>query len=235
MPYRISVTTLEKFRRCQKEETTFDTEAALVECLQGKFTGTSKTMFGGAFHKLLEGDYTHDPERNVYHADGCLFTHEQALPALRYREQHPNLTREMPLPRKLYETNYFPVQVSGRVDAVEGLFIRDTKCKFRAPDFAEYIDSCQWKFYLDMLDADVFYYDVFRVNMFPGDDTRNPYTAGILFPKIEVQEHETLECFRTTDMRAELQTILNDFMDYVHDRRLLGYLRLVSDDEPLFF
>jgi hypothetical protein len=228
--YRVSVTTIEKFRRFMVGLTSFDTEEALLECIKGVFKGTPKTSFGGAYHIIIEGQSKPCVLTKSQYAGDYVFTEKQAAPALEYRKAHPSMVHEMNV-RKVYETTYMPIQVTGRVDAVEGLSVRDAKCKFRAPDWEEYIDSCQWKFYLDMLDAEIFCYDVFEIKGFKEDD----YCKNHLFPDVQVLGPETLECIRFAGMEHQLTNLLNLFMGYVVNRDLFQYLKPAIDANKLPF
>lgn len=217
--YRISVTTLEKFRRFMSEASPFDTEESLLESIKGLFTGNPKTAFGTAYHSLLEGQYRPNGNGMVW-AKGYCFTQQQAAPALLYRSEHTAIVSEVTV-SKIYETNLFPIQVSGRVDALEGLFIRDSKTKFRQLDCHEYIDSCQWKFYCDMLQADTFYYDVFEVKGFPDDATMELK----MFPDVRVEAVQSIQCIRYDGLYADIRVILDDFLAYVANRNLWQYLK----------
>src|SRR3954468_9684484 len=110
---RVSVTTLEKFRRYMNEVSAFDTEEALIETIKGIFLGNDKTQIGGAYHKLLEGEYQniagefHTPESKGQFP--FIFSVEQALPALEYRRRHGLMTHEVKA-SKFYNTAYFPIQ-----------------------------------------------------------------------------------------------------------------------------
>lgn len=218
LKYRVSVTTLEKFRRYMNEVSSFDTEESLIESIKGIFMGNDKTMVGGAFHKIIEGDYKNVKGRVV--ADDVSFTKEQANVALTYKVQHKFMIHEISM-RKIYETNYFPIQVSARTDGTEGLNVRDAKTKFRSPDYQEYIDSSQWKFYLDMLETNTFYYDLFEVKNFP-ESLHHP----IVLPKeVEFIPHEPLQCIRYETMLPDIMKILNDFLDYMHNRNFVHLLK----------
>lgn len=52
--YRISVTSLEKFRRYLEGVSSYDTEEALLETLSGEFKGNAYTRIGTAFHNVVE-------------------------------------------------------------------------------------------------------------------------------------------------------------------------------------
>ena len=149
---RISVTTLEKFRRYMAETSSFDTEESLIESLKGLFKGNDKTKFGSACHKIVEGEYIgHEGEvAVVIDNEVFVFHKEQYTPYLDYRIAHPLMIHEMPV-QKVYETAFGPIQVTGRIDGIEGCVVRDLKNRFRALSDSDYTESCQWKFYLEML------------------------------------------------------------------------------------
>lgn len=225
--YRISVTTLECFRRYLTEASPFDDEVRLLETLRGVFVGNPKTQFGAAYHKILEGKYTRGRGGNVY-ANGYLFTEDQAAPALEFRSLHPDVTTEVAV-AKTYDTHFFPIQVSGRVDALEGLFIRDGKTKFRPVAWEEYMASCQWKFYCDMLGADSFFYDVFEVKHFPDDvDLQTKF-----FPDVQVRPVQSICCTTYGGMDEELSTLLNDFLGYIANRKLWKFLKPALNNESI--
>ncbi len=220
---RVSVSILEKFRRwiwCDDPESQYDNEEKFLESLQGIFKGTPKTAFGGAFHQIIEGEYTIDRKLNIYQAGGFYFTHEQAKPALDYRNEHTAMVYEMNT-REAFETKYGPIQVSGRTDGIEGLAIRDSKTKFRNPDYQEYVASCQWKLYLEMMEADLFYYDVFEVKHFKED----AYHSQKLFPDVVIEPAVPLLCTRYPGMRSDIDEILNLFMEYMTEKKLFHFLK----------
>ena len=52
--YKLSVTTIEKFRRYVVGASEYDTEQALLEAIKGVFTGNDKTRTGSCYHKIIE-------------------------------------------------------------------------------------------------------------------------------------------------------------------------------------
>lgn len=223
---RISVTSLEKFRRFITSASSFDTEEALIESLKGIFKGNDKTKFGQAYHKIIEGDFhkVQDEikvkcfEKKVL--DEFIFTSKQAVPALAFRLSHPALTHEMNI-SKVFDTHYFPIQVTGRIDGIEGMIVRDAKTRFRSLDVEEYIESSQWKFYLDILESDIFFYDVFEIQGFKELPSKMPYRMD----DVRVIAHDPIRCDRYPQMVADINMLLNDFLDYIHNRRLLDLLK----------
>jgi hypothetical protein len=220
--YRISVTTIEKFRRYMTSASSFDTEEALIETIKGIFKGNDKTRTGEAFHKLIEGEFTSDEKH--YYTQGIAFTKEQAQPAFGYKQQHLRMVHEVPV-RRVYKVGEHTIQVSGRVDGLEGITVRDAKTKYRAIDWQEYMDSLQWRFYLNMLDLNVFYYDVFEVRGFgqlePG---------GLIYlPGVTFLPAESLRCESYPDMYNDCIHWLQEFMNYIHFRNFYHLLKIVNE------
>jgi hypothetical protein len=232
--YRISVTTLEKFRRYMCEESSFDSEASLIESIKGLFTGNDKTKFGGAYHELIEGKYQY--AGGLFKSGDFIFSKEQAEPALYYREQHPLMVHEMTI-SKVYDTLYWPIQVGGRLDGIEGIEIRDIKTKFRAFSVEEYLDSCQWKFYLDIQDLEVFWYDVFEVKGFDGlpNLSKQKFYSVYDEKKIKIIPHPAIHCLRYEGMDHDLISLINSFLEYMHNRNLLTYLKPALQYEDFIF
>lgn len=230
--YRVSVTTLEKFRRYMNEVSSWDTEESLIESIKGIFKGNDKTKTGSAFHKIIEGEYSKVKTGIV--AEDVFFTSQQAKVALDYKKRHPLMVHEISI-RKTYHSNFFPIQISGRIDGAEGLVIRDTKTKYRAVDVQEYLDSCQWKYYLDMLDANIFYYDLFEVQRFEFG-TMPGSSLMYLSKEVEFIAHEPLQCLRYEMMVPDIMKILNEFLDYLHNRNIVHLLKpaIIQDAELNF-
>ena len=49
----------------------------------------------------------------------------------------------------------------GVLDIIDGFTIRDIKTKYSEPNDSDYINSAQWKFYMEMFGADTFHFDLF--------------------------------------------------------------------------
>lgn len=204
-----------------EEVSSFDTEESLIQTLSGEFIGNDKTKFGTAYHSLIEGDYIFNKEDKSFKVGDFVFTSEQAYPGRSYKAIHQSMVYEVVI-LKVYETNYGPIQVSGRVDGLEGLFIRDIKTKFRNVNPQEYRDSLQWKFYLDMQELETFYYDVFEVKGFKELPVQAPYTIP---ESLLIIPHEPIECNAYEGMQARLITELNIFLSYIENRKFHNYLK----------
>lgn len=229
--YRVSVTTLEKFRRYMAETSSFDTEESLVEALEGKFEGNDKTKTGHAFHAIIEKPQaiTRSSFKGEMYAvsEGIGFPEQAYNAAMEYRSQHPLMVNEIPV-SKIYNAGKHQILVSGRVDAIEGVHVRDAKTKYRAPsDISDYTDSCQWKFYLDILGLKVFHYDVFEVKRFK---ELVPHSDGICYlEKVEIVPHDAITCLSYLTMNAELCYLTERFIEYIEYRNLFHLLKTVDN------
>jgi hypothetical protein len=210
------------------ETSPFDTEASLIESLKGMFKGNDKTYLGSAYHKIVEGKF--EMSGPFILADDFVFTAEQYAPALLYRNLHPTMQHEVPV-NKVYETMYGPIQVTGRLDGIEGAQGRDVKLKFASPDMQEYHDSCQWRFYLDMLMADVFWYDVFEVKQFKQLPVQKPY----IIREVAIVPHEPYQCLRYQGMGDDVLQVLNQFLSYIEDRQFHHLLKPAMQHENIIF
>lgn len=229
---RISVTSLEKFRRFMTEASSFDTEEALIETIKGEFKGNDKTRIGGAFHKIIEENIktpTWVNDQPGYLVDDIFFSLEQGDVALIYRNDHPLMVNEVSI-NKIYKTSYGEIMITGRIDSIEGVELRDAKTKFRSPDFQEYLDSCQWKYYLDVLSLDVLWYDIFEIRGFKALGEVTPY----LLPDIKIVPHEPLKCTRYLNLHADCQHLLQEFMDYIDARGFHNLLKPAVIEPSIF-
>lgn len=224
--YKLSVTTIEKYRRYTRALTQRDNEHELLQSIKGIFEGNDMTQVGEAYHKIIEGEaLVMDNGLQVElqrdgRATAIFFTPEQAEPALAFRDAHPTMIHEISI-QKVYQTKYGPILVKGRLDGQEGLETEDKKCKFGQVNFQDYLDSYQWRFYLDILGTDSFYYDIFEVRGFDGLNGAQPYRL----PGVTFHAHDRLQCFRYQYMGYDCLSLLNDFLDYVELRQLWQFLK----------
>ena len=102
---------------------------------------------------------------------------------------------------------------------IDGVEIRDIKTKYSAPSDKEYIDSCQWRYYLDIFGADVFHFDLFVFNGYNKD--KHGYDVSSL----ELTRHTPpITCYRYPEMESDNILLLNQFLDWVEARNLTKYL-----------
>lgn len=202
-----------------------DNEQELLEAIKGTFAGNDMTLIGEGYHEIMEGKA--QVADGGLLAKGIFFTAEQARPALSFREAHPHMIHEIPV-SKVYQTKIGPVLISGRLDGQEGRESEDKKLKFRNIDWQDYIDSYQWRYYLDMIETDIFYYDLFEVKGFDALRPPLPY----LLPGVSFHAHERLQCIRYREMTRDCLSMLNDFIDYLELRQLWHLVKQVPDLQP---
>lgn len=219
MVYRVSVSVLEKFRRFREGLTQFDTEEALLDAITGKFIGNDKTKIGGAFHKIIE-KYNREFVTGELYSEGIFFTQDQAQVAVNYKNEHPKMISEVSIFKK-YDAGDFIIQVSGRADGVEGICIRDAKTKFSPPSATEYYNSYQWRFYLDMFQLPVFYYDLFEVTNYSGI-----YNDRI--PGAVIVPYEPFECLAYDRMAEDVHQLVLDFAQYIRIKNFTHLLKQVA-------
>lgn len=206
----------------------FDTEAALIETIKGIFLGNDMTRTGGAFHKLIEGEFTFNEKGKYYLADDIAFTPAQAAPAFEFKAQHANMVHEVPVV-KAYQVGEHMIMISGRADGIEGIEIRDTKTKYRSINFQEYLDGFQWRFYLDQLELDTFHYDVFEVKGFTELREGPPF----FLPDVQFLPAESIKCERYDGMTEDCLALLHEFMGYIHNRNFYHLLKQVNETPVL--
>ncbi len=180
------VTKLETFRRWRLDE--YATLQDLIERLT-TFEPTEAMKAGVAFHKALEtitpGDYP------AIQSDGYTFILPDAL-------------LEIPDVRELrLVVDYGELRVTGRVDAVQGNIVTDwkTTASFN-PD--GYFEGCQWRFYLDMFDADVFRWVIFEMT----EDPKTPMLYRVKSPHV-------LEQVRYPSLHADCEQLAREFHAFV--------------------
>lgn len=117
---------------------------------------TQAMRAGSALHTALET--APEGEFLTLSADGFTFVFEDSLECSLPVARHA----EIPCQKK-----YGELTVRGRVDRIDGTLIRDYKFRVGSLDADKAEDlmgSYQWRFYLDMMQADVFEYVVFEAS-----------------------------------------------------------------------
>lgn len=215
-----SLSKLEKYRRVALGLTSFDTYEALVETLAGAFVPNHKTSYGNAFHAILEsparfvqndGSYLVTPADGV---DGVIEEHLFKPKDAQIIDQHRAAITPCSFEvssKAVYQVAGRRVTVSLRADVLKGLTIRDTKTVFRKPEPQDYVDSLQWRVYLDALDCNRFVYDLFQVN-----ETKSRGT--------ELYEPVQIECVPYPGMRDDVLHWIAAFVKFCQDKGLVHYI-----------
>lgn len=229
----IRCTTLEKFNRYISERSSFDTEQSLIEAVTGAFKGNEYTRIGTVFHKIIEGDYSGivkvSPEVRVelvgrkkeeviinlpasrkFDIDGyfVFLDVNQCRVAVDYGESYPTAFHEIRLFQEIEG-----VMITGCADILNGNVIRDIKTKYSPPDDSDYIDSFQWRLYLELFGADIFHFDLFVFEGYQKDkhgyDVRGLPLTRYLPP---------ITCYRYPKMEEDNHKLVRDFIEWAKFR-----------------
>jgi len=257
--FRVSITLLEKFRRYHANQSSYDTEKALMDALQGVFLGTDKTTIGTAYHSQIEKskyfpmvhqgtEYAIISQKGITNG----FDREvpyiglpiaSMMPIFEYSDAHYRMFKEIPI-SKMYSTRIpgtgeIGFCVSGRCDGIEGITIRDAKFKFRdTTDISEYTESMQWKLSLDITEAKMFCFDLFTVENYEGwplpvniaqDPTKSLRECVFLNPDIRIVAQPEIRCTPHDQLRSDIDELLFYFADWLHFRGLFNWLKPCDD------
>lgn len=185
---RFSVSKVEAFRQWRENE---DAElATLLATLRGENPPSEAMLAGSALHKALEN--AAEGERDTLSADG----YEFVITA--------NIDLALPKCREVFATkDYGPIVISSRVDVMDGKRIEDHKTTSRF-DPERYVAGCQWRFYLDIFEADVFRWNVFEIRE--------------LKPKVyDVWNFHRLEQFRYPALAMDCRDLAADLAAFVRE------------------
>lgn len=233
----VRVTTLEKFRRYMSGDYEYETEQNVIESITKEFQGNEYTRIGTVFHRIVEegtpecvkapagtrkflyyGKETEEPvpPGRTFDVNGFKVSLDvpQCKVALAYRNQFPDAWHEV----RLYR-DYGRAIVTGCADMVDGAELRDIKTKYSYPSDADYINSVQWRYYLELFNMDVFHFDLFIFDGYKkekhGYDVRG----------LELKRYEPpITCYRYEGMEQDNMMLLDDFMDWAESRNLIEYL-----------
>lgn len=218
----VRVTQLEQFRK-YLTYSPYVTEKDVIASLSGEFTGNNKTRIGTAGHLIVEDGLA---AANVDHNDTWLipiddeyfsrFSREQVLLLNKHRNSLRGAFHELKH-GKTYHTRHYPIHVGGTQDVIHGITVRDTKFAFHSPNPYNYWGSCQWKFYLEFLSLDVFYFDLFEFKGYKDEMKLN-------VSSLELKQHEPLECIRYKTMEQDNQRLVESFVDWIEVKGLRNLL-----------
>lgn len=213
----IRVTQIEKFNRYMREASAYDTEQSVIDGISGTFKGNEYTYIGTAFHKLVEGDYSNieriEGGRAITIDDGytILMDVEQCKVAREYADSMPLAFHE----HRMYEVinvdgEYYCI--TGCADILNGLYIRDIKTKYSYISDEDYINSFQWRMYLQLFNADRFTFDLFLFNGYNKDKN------GLDVRGIPIVKHDPIECIRYKNMETDNIQLISEFVRWAKSR-----------------
>lgn len=221
---RISITTLETYRKFLAGDE-WTNQEAMIQAITAPFEGNEYTRIGTAFHAIVElGESVVEelPEMGKFRviADGfpIIFNDQQIALALKYKAKLPYAFHEQWISRD-FQTPSMDIQVLGRVDVLNGIEVRDIKTKYSAIKLEDYTNSAQWKFYLDLLGLDTFFFDLFEFKGYKKDKHGHDVSS------LELKPYGAIGCIRYEGMERENQKLVEDFTDFITRQNLTEYLK----------
>lgn len=171
-------------------------ESMTLEEMRGRLLRTSepseKMSIGSAWHKILENP----PDIiETIEIDGIKFKVECESTITVSQVKEIRATKE-------YLVDGVQVILTGGCDGISGNKITDHKLTFR-PDPENYMESFQWRAYLDIYGADVFEY--------------------IIYPAIEkkgviiIRDISTMTLYRYPEMEEDLKEGIRDLLNFCKD------------------
>lgn len=236
----IRVTMIEAFRRYleQSEYANYEiTEQSVIDSVTGAFKGSVYTRIGTAVHRIIEEgkpvckkvsegvrNFTFKgkpvtepvPCGRSFEVEGndVVLDIMQIKTALAYREAYPNAFHEF----REYK-DYGDCVVTGCADVINGTEIRDIKNKF-SQNFSDqdYIDSCQWRFYMELFGLDTFHFDLF---VFDGYDADK---HGYDVRGLPLHRYDPITCYNYSLLEQDNRRLLSEFLLWAKTRELTQYL-----------
>lgn len=236
----VRVTTIESFRRYleQSELSNYEiTEQSVIDSVTKSFTGNVYTRIGTAVHRVIEEgtpvcDKVPEGVRTFTYYNkpttepvpcGWSFDVEgfrvvldipQIKTALAYREQYPDVFHEV---REFKD--YGGCIVTGCADMLRMTEIRDIKTKYSYNfEDQDYINSCQWRFYLELFGLDTFHFDLFIFDDYKEDK------HGYDVRGLPMHRHDPITCYRYPSMEQDNRRLLSEFLRWAELRNLTQYL-----------
>lgn len=203
--FKCSVSDIDAFRYWLESE--YDPDGAeLIKQLRKELPKTEAMERGIAFHSALEK--ARQGEFDYLQADGYTFFVKEGM------EIQLSQFREMQFPSIRYTVNGIHCFVSGRIDSLHCGVIDDHKTteEFK---IEKYLDSYQWRFYLDMTHCNVFRWNVFVLYQLNKKDIPrvvdcNPNKA------YSVAALHQFKQFRYPSLREDCETMLKRFLEFCH-------------------
>lgn len=184
------VSNLEAFRYWRENE---DAELEpLLASIRGQMPPSPAMTAGTALHAALEA--AQEGTQDILYAQGHKFLIRAdvtlALPRVREIRGHKD---------------YGPLRVTGQVDCIEGRRVDDHKTTARF-DPERYIEGYQWRFYLDIFEADRFRWNVFEMAQLADAEHEGPVYEVFAFHQIEQ--------FRYPSLGRDCEKLASEFYEF---------------------
>ncbi len=147
---------------------------------------------GTAFHLAMER--AEEGSHGEFAADGYIF-------------RLPDADLSLPGVRELRAYHsYGDLTVTGKVDGLDGKVVIDHKTTSKV-DLERYLDGCQWRFYLDIFEADVFRWYVWPIR-------------EIATRVYAVSEPQTLEARRYPELHQDCAALAEEYLAFARQMNL---------------
>lgn len=204
---RIPVTTLENVRLYLTDKITTE---KLVECITKPYQATRKMQLGTAIHDILENYH------NRYVAESNIFI---SCNGFRFETDiidkiYSHIDKDAPFEIKevkIYELDSEAVEVVGKVDQLHGAIVYENKTTWSGFNSDRYYDSYQWRYYLDMFEAELVIYNVFCLT-----ETKKK--------GIELKEINKLKFTAYPTLGADVRRLLETSVNIINRLQLRNYL-----------
>ncbi|HOK14931.1 MAG TPA: hypothetical protein PK007_08430, partial [Candidatus Kapabacteria bacterium] len=202
---RISVTTIELFRNYLNDLIELDD---LIKRIRGEVPPSRYMDLGSAFHDILENIKDRFiPEKNVFKAKNGIEFNSNIISSC-YEKIIQDAPFEVKI-TKIYKIGKEEVEVIAKADQLYGNYVIENKTCWGMFDFERYFNSCQWKYYLDIFEAERVYYNVFCFLEKEND--------------IELRGIEQFSFCDYPDLHNDINELLTDFVKFIHQQKLEEY------------
>ena len=201
---RISTTTLESFRLFMQPDQDWMSEDDMIATIKGEFTPTPAIKLGLAYGRILEA-----PDRfkvkGGYQCGDYGFAESTIAPALALIDR-----------RGVFEAKatkeYGDCVVVAKADHLLGSHLTEFKTTCSSFAIDKYLESCQWRFMVDLFEPSIVTYHVFCL-----DDHEN----GVA----ELRSIESFNVYPYSALHADCADLVREFRSYVVAKGLDGLLR----------
>ena len=191
---RVSATNIDSYRFYRQDEEGITSLEKLIAQLRREEPPSEKMLVGSALHKALE--LAEEGEHKFLSQDGYSF------------EFSTDATIDLPCIREIKATEKWmvdgaPITLVGVADCVSGWRIDDHKTTSSSFDAEKYLNSFQWRIYLELFGIDVFRWNVFEMRQ----DRNN-------WKHYHIRDVHRLQAYRYPGMRQDIEDELKMFVDF---------------------
>lgn len=184
------VSNIEAYRRWQNWKPLFDgdEEPSLEDFVRSITTDepSEKMMAGTAFHAAIEN---------------AAYGSHETFEAMGYTFLLPDAEIALPTIREMRAFKaYGGLLVTGKVDCLDGKVVEDHKTTSRI-DMDRYLEGYQWRFYLDVFEADVFRWHLFQIT------EQEPRVYRVSAPQV-------LEAVRYPELHRDCARLAEEYFDF---------------------